>query len=153
GDEAGTAEVAADLGVEHVPEVPRNDLGTPLLDGVLALAEAHARAPLVCLLNGDLVLSDEFVAAALRVVAWRDRFLMAGECYDVDRAPADTTEEALRAAAAGGVLRGPEFIDYFVFPHGLFGEVPPFALGRTGFDNWLVWRTQSLGFPVVDATA
>ncbi len=42
-------------------------------------------------------------------------------------------------------------MDWFVFPAGLFGEVPPFAIGRAGFDNWLVWKARQVGV-VVDAT-
>jgi hypothetical protein len=152
GDEPGTAELASELGVEHVPDVARNDLGTPLLDDVLRIAAERARADLVCLLNGDVVVSSGFVDAALELAIWRPRFLMVGQCADVDGAPAATTDAALRAAAATGGLRGPEALDFFVFPAGLFGRVPPFALGRTGFDNWLVWRAQELGAPVVDVT-
>jgi hypothetical protein len=152
GDDEGTAELAVDLGVDHVPEVARNDLGTPLLDDVLRIADREARAGLLCLLNGDLIVSDAFVGAALLLARWRRRFLMAGQCHDVHRAPATSTDAELRVAAEGAVLRGPEFLDYFVFPRGLFDSVPPFALGRTGFDNWLVWKAQVLGAPVVDVS-
>ena len=43
--------------------------------------------------------------------------------------------------------------DYFVFSRGLWQGVPPFALGRTVWDNWLIYRARSLGAPVVDATS
>ncbi len=31
-------------------------------------------------------------------------------------------------------------------------ELPPFAVGRPGWDNYLVYRARKLGIPVVDAT-
>jgi hypothetical protein len=34
----------------------------------------------------------------------------------------------------------------------MYGRVPPFAIGRAWFDNWLVWRAGELGAAVVDAT-
>ena len=42
-------------------------------------------------------------------------------------------------------------MDWFVFTAGLFGDIPPFAIGRAGFDNWLVWKARQVGI-VVDAT-
>jgi hypothetical protein len=47
----------------------------------------------------------------------------------------------------------PEWIDYFVFRRGFFHGLLPFALGRAGFDNWLLWKARSLGAPVIDASA
>jgi hypothetical protein len=48
-------------------------------------------------------------------------------------------------------LRGPAAVDWFVFPAGLFDPLPPFVVGRAGFDNWLLWRARRSG-RVVDAT-
>jgi hypothetical protein len=39
-----------------------------------------------------------------------------------------------------------------VFPRGLYGEIPDFAIGRGWFDNWLVWKPRDLGASVVNAT-
>ncbi len=58
-----------------------------------------------------------------------------------------TPERALRE----GRLRGPAAIDWFVFPSGLFDPLPPFLVGRAGFDNWMIWKARQLG-PVIDAT-
>ena len=55
-------------------------------------------------------------------------------------------------ARSSGEARGPEWIDYFVFPRDLYRGLPPFTLGRAGFDNWLLWRARSNGVPVVDAS-
>jgi len=43
-------------------------------------------------------------------------------------------------------------LDYFIFPCGLFRDIPPFAVGRPAWDNWLVYKARSLGLPVIDAT-
>jgi hypothetical protein len=54
-------------------------------------------------------------------------------------------------ARARGEPRGAAALDWFVFPAGLYTDVPPLALGRACFDNWLVWQARQRG-PVVDAT-
>jgi hypothetical protein len=51
-------------------------------------------------------------------------------------------------------LRGPEWIDYFVFRRGLYsGNMPALVLGRVHWDNWLVWKALDEGCAVVDASA
>ena len=43
-------------------------------------------------------------------------------------------------------------MDYFLFTRGLFGTIPPFALGRARYDNWLIWRARRARAIVIDAT-
>jgi hypothetical protein len=43
-------------------------------------------------------------------------------------------------------------IDYFVFPKDLWGTIPPFALGRAYWDNWLLYAARRRRAVVVDAT-
>jgi hypothetical protein len=50
-------------------------------------------------------------------------------------------------------LHPPSGIDYFVFRRGLWREIPPFAVGRTMWDNWLIYSARARRVPVVDATA
>jgi hypothetical protein len=65
--------------------------------------------------------------------------------------PVELPALAARARSAGD-RRGAAALDYFVFPSGLFGEIPPFLVGRAGFDNWLVWRARQVA-RVVDVSA
>ena len=44
------------------------------------------------------------------------------------------------------------FIDYFAFPRGMMVDVPPFVIGRPGYDNWLLWQTRQRRIPLVDAS-
>ena len=155
GDEAGTTDAARSVGAEHVPFLLRNEQGTPRLDSAFAQADAVARHPLRCFVNADIVLLDDFLPAVRLAAAVDERFLMVGRTVDLDGVtPAELTDPArLRSrAAAAGAERGAAALDYFVFPAGLFGELPPFLVGRAGFDNWLVWRARQEG-PVIDASA
>ena len=43
-------------------------------------------------------------------------------------------------------------IDYFVFPKKMLGRIPPFAIGRTAWDNWLIYRACTLKVPVINAS-
>ena len=153
GDEAGIAETAASLGVEHVPHLARNDRGTPLLDDALRLVDERAENGLACFVNSDILLPPSLSVAAARVRAKADRFLLVGECWNVAIDSAlDPTTLAWDELRRRGRKRGVDALDYFVFTPGLYRDIPPFAIGRTAWDNWLVWKARSDGAAVVDAT-
>lgn len=156
GDDEGTAEAAREFGLCHLPEVADNEYGTPLLDSIFERAQAAASHRLLCYVNADIILMSDFLPAISRI-RW-SRFLMLGQRRDLDVTrlldfddPAWETK--LRAEAhRHGCLHPHTGVDYYVFPKGLWGEIPPFAVGRTSYDNWLIWRTRSLGVPAIDAT-
>ena len=159
GDEPGTSEVAEELGVERVPDVTRNRFGTPLLSSVFRAAEERARFGLLCYVNADIVLLSDFVEAAARVAAAKRRFLMVGRRCNLDLTEEILFDEGLweatlrRRVQEAGELHSPDGIDYFVYPRGAIGPLPAFAVGRPGWDNWMIYRARKRRVPVVDATA
>lgn len=156
GDDDGVREAAGKFRTRHIPGVTRNDFGTPLLDSVFESVEREARRPLLCYVNADIILRKDFLAAVQSISF--GKFLMVGQRWDVDLKEAidfaddgwDGPLEQLRTRQ--GVLHPPTGIDYFVFRRGTVGRLPPFAVGRPGWDNWFIYRARSLGIPVVDAT-
>lgn len=159
GTREGTEEAAARIGAEWQPEVGRNESGTPLVSDLFRRAEAKAGGGLLCYANSDIVLTGSWLRSVERAWArWR-RFLMVGECTDLDvDSPIDYDrpdwEAALRRRAAeNGAPRGRWALDYFVFTPGLFGEIPPMVVGRGRYDNWLMWRARQRRMPVLDASA
>ena len=158
GDDAGTAEFAGELGVRHIAEVMRNEKGIPFVGDLFARAQAAASFPICAYVNADIILLNDFLRAIEAVAAWRPQFLMAGRRWDIDiTAPLDFAaadwEARLHAdVARRGKRRSVSWIDYFVFPRGMYREVPAFLIGRMWWDNWLVWKASDLGAVVVDAT-
>ena len=155
GDDEGVAGVAQELGLRHVPEVARNEFGTPLINSIFERAEATASYRLLAYVNADIILVSDFVAAVRRI-PFR-RFLMVGQRWDVDLdRPWDFSpgwETRVRAHVGHhGRLHPRLGIDYFVFSRGLWGSIPPFAIGRTVWDNWLIWRARERRAIVIDAT-
>src|SRR5881398_2899301 len=156
GDDAGVASTAAELSVRHIPDIARNEYGTPLVSDVFAQAERAASHCILCYINADIIVMSDFLAAVSRIQ--KPRFLMLGQRWDLDlRTSWDFDqrdwEARLRAEAqARGSLHPYTGVDYYVFPKGLWGEIPPFAVGRVVYDNWLIWRARSRGVAVIDAT-
>lgn len=155
GDDEGTAEVAAELGLKHIPNIACNEYGTPLMNSMFAVAQAHGTGPLFAYINADIILMSDFMQALQRVPF--EQFMLTGQRWniDVDQALAIDTdwEENLRDRIAhAGHQEGPQAMDYFVFSRDTYVDVPPFAIGRLCFDNWMLYKALSLNIPVIDAS-
>lgn len=160
GDDAGAAEACRELGIRHVPNVRRNAHGTKYLASIYDQAQELARHNLLCHVNCDILLLEDFRNALQRVAAQSDRFLMSGRRWDVDiREPVSFTDpewssKVRELALRTNRQRPPHWIDYFAFRKGLFQrQIPEFVIGRPGWDNWLLWFARSSGATVVDASA
>jgi hypothetical protein len=157
GQEAGVAGVAAELGVDHVPDVERNDLGTPLISSIFSLAEAHSRHDIMVYLNADIMLLPDFLDAVKQCERLGKYFLV-GKRWDLsverdlDLRNAEDSSWIRDALEKSGKLGGLAYLDYFVFEKGSLGKLPPFAVGRPAWDNWLLYHADVSGLKVIDIT-
>jgi len=157
GDEPGMAQVAADYGVQQLSQVKCNQAGTPLVSSIFALARQASQAPLLAYLNADMLMLPDLVQAARQVSQQLGDFLLIGQRWDLDvRTSLDYApgwDARLRAdLGARGRQHLPAGSDYFLFPRHLFTEIPDFAIGRAGWDNWMIYHARRQGWPVVDGT-
>lgn len=152
GDEPGLLDAAAEVGAGHVASVARGPHGTPRLDDAFARVDAVATGALRAFVNADIVLLPDLLLSVERVRAL-GTFLLVGQTRElaITAAELDDREALRRRTLAEGKPRGAAAIDWVVFPCGLFDPMPPFVVGRAGFDNWLIWRGRQAG-PVIDAT-
>lgn len=123
-------------------------------------AQGIARHHLLCYINCDIVLMQDFFDAVKRVREKHAQFLMVGRRWDIEiAAPLSFRKKDWESSLSQRVLRngrrrGPEWIDYFIFSRELYGEdVPPFVVGRVFWDNWLVWKALASRRPVIDASS
>ena len=158
GDEEGAAQAAATFATRHVPNVARNEFGTPLISSLFEQAQRLATHDLIGYVNADIILMSDFLPAVQRVAQAKRRFLMGGQRWDLDLpdtwvSSAPDWEKTLRGLVRErGRLHGPAGIDYFVFPRGLYSSLPPFAVGRPAWDNWMLFAAWQAGAAVVDAS-
>ncbi|ABS26022.1 hypothetical protein Anae109_1819 [Anaeromyxobacter sp. Fw109-5] len=157
GDEAGAREAAHSVGARMLPDVERNEYGTPLLGSTFRRVATEATGELLVFLNADILLVPDFVEAIGRVDT--RPFLLVSRRWNLDvRDPIDfgapDWAERLRARALlEGELYRRDAIDVFVFPReSPLVELPPFAVGRPGWDNFFLYRARKLGIALVDAS-
>lgn len=157
GEEPGLSDIAAEYGINHLPEVARNDLGTPLVSSIFTLARQACTSPMLAYVNADIMLFPDFVDAAKRVSEQLERFLVIGQRWDLEvRQVMDFSsgwDQRLKSEVEiHGHLHAPAGSDFFLFPRALPIEIPDFAIGRAGWDNWMIYHARREGWPIVDAT-
>jgi hypothetical protein len=159
GDEDGAAEVSAEFGLRHVPHVERHHTGMKHLNYLFEKAQAIARNEYLCYANCDIILMDDFYQAFTRAVSWRQSFLMIGQRWDTDvTEPIDFSDPNWNSSVrllvqSSGFRQAMHYIDYFAFRRGVYDQVPPFVLGRSWWDHWLIWKALSRGVPVIDCSS
>jgi hypothetical protein len=164
GEEAGAAEVCRELGVRLVKDVERSDAGTPLLRAVFSVAERNAAFPLLLYANADILFAGRLPQAAAALSAWRRPFLLTGRRWDteirerLDFSPPDWEQRLLETAKVRGKPGIKSALDYFLFPKGGWGgaegfaEFPPLAIGRSAWDNWLVFWARARRMDVINGS-
>jgi len=157
GNDEGVAEKTNQLGIRHLPNVACNDRGTPLVSSMIELARSNSESPYVCIVNADIILFPDLLQALKNVAAHLQRFLILGQRWDMDVVEEIPEREEKFAILKGEVLkRGklhpPMGSDYFIFPRECYQDIPDFAIGRAGWDNWFIFKSRWEGWPVIDAT-
>ncbi len=157
GEEMGLAEAAKELGVKHLPNVARNDSGTPLISSMFQLARENSRSELLCIINADMILMPDFVEMAKQAMKLKDKFVLLSQRWDYDIAiPLDFAagwESRLRESVRKqNQLHRPAGSDFFLFPKSCYEDIPDFIIGRAGWDNWMIYKARKEGWPVIDCT-
>ncbi|MCX6055495.1 MAG: hypothetical protein NTZ74_11395 [Chloroflexi bacterium] len=157
GEEEGLSDVAKSLGVCHVGGIRRNSSGTPMVSSLFDAARNVSTSPLLAYVNADILLFQDFFDTSLRIFAENKRFLQVGQRWDL-AIPSDLDfsggwqEKLKRDCKSRGVLHKPRGSDYFIFPRPCFQDIPDFAIGRAGWDNWMIYKSRVEGWKTIDST-
>lgn len=157
GEEQGLAAVAKEYGVTHLPDVARNDWGTPLVNSIFELARQASSSPYLAYVNADILLLPDFLAVTRQVAAQQAAFLVVGQRWDLNvtqplRFEEDWAADLRARTYREGEQHRPAGSDYFIYPRSLFTDMPAFAIGRAGWDNWMIYKALLQNWYVIDAT-
>jgi hypothetical protein len=158
GDEVGLADAAADFSALQINAIACDEDGAPKLDAVFHAIDAAATTDWICYVNADIVLLPDFWNAAQLAISELGPALCVSRRWNL-ALPQPLSfddgwvERLQRAARTEGELFTPFALDVFVYPRGMFANIPPFSVGAFSWDNWLLHEARSRGLPVVDLTA
>ena len=156
-DDDGVAEVAEGLGVRHIPDISRNEFGTPLLNHGFERAEDLAENDLLCHINGDIMLMNDFMEAVQRVKSYSSKFMMTARRTDLEVTKRllfnpGWEDELRKDVSDRGNLSHATGIDFWAYTRGLFDGMPPFAVGRIATESWLLYRARFMKADLIDST-
>ncbi len=157
GDDPGVAEAAARHNARHEPIVARNEFGTPIISDVFARMDTLSREPFVAFVNADIILLDDFVPALKSIIRSPTKFMAVSSRFNCQIDHPLSFEKGWDAelrtrARAENRMYPAAGSDIFVYPRGLLQTVPPFAIGRGYWDNWLMYEARRLDAELIDLT-
>jgi len=157
GDEAGVAETAREFWVNFIPDVQRNSFGTPRIDSIFNQVREKSSAPYLCYVNADILLFHDLLDTLDLTRSNRQRFLLIGQRWDTDITAELDIQPNWEDEFIPGCLRSAKLhtavgSDYFVFPREEFTDIPAFAVGRAGWDNWTTCQGRLQKMAVINTT-
>lgn len=157
GDETGMAEVANEFGIRQFAQVRTSELGTPYISSMIEIARVNSQAPILAIVNADILFLPDFVEAVRTVASQVEKYLIVGRRWDLDvdkdlDFSAGWDKHLKVEVTRRGKLHAPVGSDYFVFPKGQLSDMPDFTIGRSGWDNWTIYHARHSGWAVVDIT-
>lgn len=157
GDEEGVESVAKELDVQFKPDVKRNLQNTPLISSIFEIGRKINTSPLLAYINADIIIFQDFLEVSEFVLQKFDRFLLVGQRWDMDiQNRMDFSNgwqtSLIRECQSDGKLHPKGGSDYFIYPRICFPQIPEFAVGRAGWDNWMFYQARRNKWPVIDAT-
>ena len=157
GDEEGVETHARDLGVGYLPQVERNSYGTPQINSIFDLVRQHSSAEYLCYVNADILLFPDMLSVLDKITPRIPSFLAIGRRWDANIRGAleifpGWGDEFVEKTIQSGRLHRAAGSDYFIFSRDQFIDIPAFAVGRSGWDNWMIYKARVEHWPVIDAT-
>ncbi|PJA01683.1 hypothetical protein COX74_01375 [bacterium (Candidatus Gribaldobacteria) CG_4_10_14_0_2_um_filter_41_16] len=156
GDEPGIAEIAEELNLKHIREVKKNEFNTPLLSSAFALARNLSRSDILIYANSDIIFSDNL--SKIFKYLPKNNFIAAGRRWDleiselIDFDNPTWGEELKIKVKKNGRLHSSAGMDFYIFPKALLADLPDFAVGRVGWDNWVIYEAKRKKITLIDIT-
>lgn len=159
GNEEGTKDLCKKLNIHHIPELAYNENNAPLLNDLFDRAKIATSNNLLCYVNSDIILMNDFTRVIQTLTPLKQKFLMVGRRWNVyidnllDFSVRNWQNELSDYISRNGSQASlPGNSDYFVFTKDLWGNIPRFAIGRGYWDSWLVYEALRLHADVIDAS-
>ena len=151
--------VADEFNIRLIEDAECNEYGTIYVDYMFDRIQEVSDGDLFCYINCDIILMNNFLGIVGEINnALKQGALVVGRRtdldvkYEIDFLPGWERKLSERSGCEGK-LHAATGIDYMVFPRGYLKGMPKFAVGRTCWDNYIIYRAKKDGLPVVDASS
>ena len=161
GDEEGMADAAKELGVRQVADVKRSQtggkLGPPFINAMYEAARQLTDSPMLMCVNADIIFFPDLISSTRQAESLTSQFLMFGQRWDLEVLELidfsrDWVSDLGKHIQRQGKRHQPSGSDYFICPRGCFTDIPEFTIGRSGWDNWMIYHAFQLHMAAIDAS-
>jgi len=176
GDEENIEKACEINKIHHIPDVRRNEYGTPLISDLFKITQSieissnRDSEKVYCFINCDIMLMPDFIHTINAFIQGRVResfgnfskenYLLVGQRTDIDRVPRlfnfndlqKTYNDLSTLVNKFGELHSPDGMDYFIFSKGTFPFVYDFAIGKLVWDAWLTGNAFRRGLMTIDTS-
>lgn len=157
GDEVGLDLVGKELNVKIVKDIEMSKDGIPLFNSIISHSEKNGLFKNQMYINCDILI-NETILDALNSISL-NRFLLIGERMDLEKnIYVDLFENNYKQSILKKIkekkilLHGPTGIDFFIFPKGIWKDLPKVVIGRGGYDSSLLAHCRRNKTPIIDGT-
>ncbi len=157
GDEEGVKEFAEENNCKYFPNIEKKD-GRPLISSIFKHGQELASNPFCCWINTDIILMDGLssIIEQIKIETACKHFLVVGERISLNIFNEidfkEDTEKIYKLAREKGASDGLWAVDYFLFPKGMYNSVPPFVIGCSSYDNWLIWFCKNNHISIINTS-
>ena len=128
------------------------------MDNCIEIIKKKVDATAIVHVSTDIILNQTFIDTVLKInnIFINKSFYVVGQRIDInesfDLTKCSLDEDFFKKLKNIGNLHTPTAMDYFVFSRNFDIKMPPFVIGRPGWDSWLVSFCKKKKIPVIDAT-
>ncbi len=140
-----------------IEELKKNRWNIPTLDYMFHQAkEAYPRTQYICYVNGDIILPDDFYDRIAPLFELKTEFMLGASPFDIpcpffiNYSDKDWYTKVI--SQHGGYWRGDVAIDLFLFTRNALRRIPPFAVGRSAYDNYLIGHGKEVTGTLINGT-
>lgn len=158
GNSIGSEQNAKMINAVYLPDVRVTESGVPYLSDLFEKARKYSSYDILTFINADIILPNNFLNIVSEVKNQLKKFLIVGHRWDmdvdniIDFTDRHVMKEFWQRAKKDSVQHPCTGIDYFVFNKNAFKTIPDFAIGRPGYDNWLLWNARRHFLPLVNVS-
>lgn len=158
GDSIGAEEAASSITAEYYQNVKCTQEGTPLINDLFKIAKEKAKYDILVYVNADIILPLNLLEIIKSLKKIPTTFLAVGSRWDLDVTEEINFDQSISSSSfweyanKTAIQHMDAGIDYFIFKKTLFNKIPPLAIGRLGWDNWLLWKARRMRVPLINLT-